>query len=154
MEITFPAGSVAVSPLPSWLCLLCFAGFSFLRCLRLVGLRTWFFHLLLLIFPPGELSSDIGCALTTPGSLSAAQTFLQTHIVKKPLPSSLPPSLPSFLPSFLSFLGQYWQHMEVPRLGVELELQPPATPQPQQCQIRAASATYTTVHSNAGSLTY
>ena len=96
VEITFPAGSVAVSPLPSWLCLLCFAGFSFLRCLRLVGLRTWFFHLLLLIFPPGELSSDIGCALTTPGSLSAAQTFLQTHIVKKPL---------SFFLSFFLFLS-------------------------------------------------
>ena len=27
------------------------------------------------------------------------------------------------------------------------------TPQPQQCQIRAASVTYTTAHGNAGSLT-
>ena len=36
--------------------------------------------------------------------------------------------LPSFLPSFISFvfLGPYLWHMEVPRLGVELELQPPA----------------------------
>ena len=44
------------------------------------------------------------------------------------LPSFLPSLLPSFpsslLPSFLSFfsLGPYLQHMEVPRLGVELEL--------------------------------
>ena len=28
------------------------------------------------------------------------------------------------------------------------------TPQPQQCGIRAASATYTTAHGNAGSLTH
>ena len=27
---------------------------------------------------------------------------------------------------FLSFLGPYLWHMEVPRLGVQLELQPPA----------------------------
>ena len=39
--------------------------------------------------------------------------------------------------------------MEVPRLGVESEL---PTPQPQQCQIRAASATYTTAHKNVGFL--
>ena len=39
------------------------------------------------------------------------------------------------------------------RLGVELELQGPATPQPQQCIICAASVTYTTAHGNARSLT-
>ena len=33
------------------------------------------------------------------------------------------------------FLGLQVQHMEVPRLGVESELQLMATPQPQQCQI-------------------
>ena len=38
--------------------------------------------------------------------------------------------------------------MEVPRLGAELELQP------QQCQIQAASATYTAPHSNTGCLTH
>ena len=32
------------------------------------------------------------------------------------------------------FLGPHSQHMEVSRLRVKLELQPP-TPQPQQCQI-------------------
>ena len=51
---------------------------------------------------------------------------------------------------FCLFLGPYpW--MEVPRLGVEWEL----WPQPQQCQIRASSVTYTTTHGgNARSLTH
>ena len=38
--------------------------------------------------------------------------------------------------------------MEVPRLGVEFELQLPARPQPQQRQIWAESATYSTAHGN------
>ena len=49
--------------------------------------------------------------------------------------------------------------MEVPRPGVELELQPPPyatatllTPQPQQLGIWAMSATHTPTHGNAGSL--
>ena len=47
------------------------------------------------------------------------------------------------------------QHMEVPRLGVELELQPLAyIREPQQLGIQASSTTYTTAHSNAGSLTH
>ena len=41
---------------------------------------------------------------------------------------------------------------EIPRLGVQLELQLLPAPQPQQCQIRALSATNTTAHGNAGSL--
>ena len=44
-------------------------------------------------------------------------------------------------------------HMEVPRLGVKLEPQRPATPQPQQCGIWATPGTYTTAHSKAGTLT-
>ena len=39
---------------------------------------------------------------------------------------------------FFAFLGPHLRHMEVPRLGVESELQP---------------STYTTAHGNAGSLT-
>jgi len=43
------------------------------------------------------------------------------------LPPSLPPFLPSFLPSCQSvFLGPHLQYMEVPRLGVESELQLPS----------------------------
>ena len=42
------------------------------------------------------------------------------------------------------FLGPYPQHMEVPRLGVQWSYSCQPTPRPQQCQIRAASATYTT----------
>ena len=43
--------------------------------------------------------------------------------------------------------------MEVPRLGIESELQLLPTPQPQQCSIWAASATYTTAHGKALSQT-
>ena len=56
--------------------------------------------------------------------------------------------------NFLSFffLGPHLWHIEVPRPGVESELQP--TPQPQQRQTQAASATYTTAHGNTKSLTH
>ena len=39
--------------------------------------------------------------------------------------------------------------MEVPRLGIESELQLPAYTQPQQCQIQATSATHATAPGNA-----
>ena len=52
---------------------------------------------------------------------------------------------------FLSFLGQHLRHTEVPRQGVESELY---LPEPQQCTIRATSATYITAHGHAGSLTH
>ena len=55
----------------------------------------------------------------------------------------------------LLFLGLHLGHTEVPRLGVKSELQLAACiPQPQQCQIRAVSATYTTANSNTQSLTH
>ena len=44
--------------------------------------------------------------------------------------------------------------MEVPRLGVNLELQLLAYTLPQKCRIRAASATYSTSHSKARSFTH
>ena len=48
------------------------------------------------------------------------------------------------------FLGSHLWHMEVPRLGIELDLS-----QPQQRGIRALSVTCTTVHGSAGgSLTH
>jgi len=66
-----------------------------------------------------------------------------------------------FLPSFFhfffflfSFLGPHLQHMEVPSLGGESELSCQPTPQPQQCNIQAASVTYTTAQGNAGSLAH
>ena len=52
------------------------------------------------------------------------------------------------------FLVPHLQHMEVPRLGVESELQLLAEPQPQQLGIQAASINYTTAHGNIRSLTY
>ena len=51
------------------------------------------------------------------------------------------------LPLFF-FLGLQLKNMEVPGLGVELELQP------QQLGILAVSVTYATACSNAGSLTH
>ena len=45
-------------------------------------------------------------------------------------------------------LGPHPGRMEVPRLGVELELQLPAYTS--ATALRAASATYTTAHGNAG----
>ena len=63
-------------------------------------------------------------------------------------------SAQSFLPFFF-FQWLHLQHMEVPRLGVESELQLQlSTSQPQQCAIRASSETYTAAHGNAGSLTH
>ena len=53
------------------------------------------------------------------------------------------------------FLGLHLQHMEVPRLGVESELQLPAyTTAMAERHFGAASAVYATAHSNAGSLTH
>ena len=53
--------------------------------------------------------------------------------------------------SFLFFLGLHPRHMEVPRLGVGLELQLLAYPQPQQHQTQSTSAIYTTAQCNTGS---
>ena len=52
------------------------------------------------------------------------------------------------------FLGLYPQHMEVPRLGIELELQPPAyaTATATAMPDPSHSATYTAAHGNARSL--
>ena len=52
------------------------------------------------------------------------------------------------------FLGPNPQHMEVPRLGVELELQLLAYITAIAMRIGAASATYTTAHSSARSSTH
>ena len=51
----------------------------------------------------------------------------------------------SFLFCFVFFfLWQHLQHMEIPRLGIKLELQLRPTLSPQQCQLQDASATYAT----------
>ena len=50
---------------------------------------------------------------------------------------------------FLVFLGPHPGHMEVPRLGVELELQLLAYTKSQYLGIPAVSVTYTTAHGNA-----
>ena len=55
---------------------------------------------------------------------------------------------------FFVSLGPHLQHMEVPRLEVQLELWPLAYATPQQYWIQALSATYTTANSHTGSLTH
>ena len=59
---------------------------------------------------------------------------------------------------FVVFLVPHLLCMEIPRLGVKSELQLPATATATatttQNPSRALSETYTTVHSNAGSLTH
>ena len=52
------------------------------------------------------------------------------------------------------FVWLHPQHMAVPRLGVESELQLQPVLQPQHRRIWAASLTDTTAHGNAGSLTH
>ena len=54
----------------------------------------------------------------------------------------------------MAFLGPHLRHMEVPRLGSTRSCSCWPIPEPQQHQIRAASATYTTAHGNAWSLTH
>ena len=56
-----------------------------------------------------------------------------------------------FIYSFC-FLGPRPWHMEIPRLGVQWELQP--TPRPQQRRIWASSVNYTRVHGTVRSLTH
>ena len=55
-----------------------------------------------------------------------------------------------------SFSGLHPWHMEIPRPGVESELQWScwSTPQPQQHRIWTTSATYTTAYGNVGTLTH
>ena len=59
---------------------------------------------------------------------------------------------------FFFFLGLYLQHIEFPRLGVDLEMQLPAyttaTANQDLSHIRAASANYMAAHSNTRCLTY
>ena len=52
---------------------------------------------------------------------------------------------------FFFNLGPHLQHVEVPRLGVEEELQLPIPAWPQQRRIPAESETYTAAHSNTRS---
>ena len=53
----------------------------------------------------------------------------------------------------ICFLGLYLGHMEVPRLGVDSELQLPTYTTATGTPIRVVSVTYTMAHSNTGSLT-
>ena len=59
-----------------------------------------------------------------------------------------------FNTEFIFFFQPYLQHMEVPRLGAESELQLRPMPQPWHYRIQAASATYAAACGNARSLTY
>ena len=58
-----------------------------------------------------------------------------------------------FLFYFFFFLGPHPWHMEVPRLGVKVELQMPAYSTATTTPDLIASVTYTTAHGNAASWT-
>ena len=72
--------------------------------------------------------------------------------------AALQQEFPNWFSYFIFYLFIYLQphlwHMEVPRLGVELELQLRTMPQPQQRQIPISSSTYTSACNNTGSLTH
>ena len=78
-------------------------------------------------------------------TFSASLDYLSWVIDSNPC-GLLPFTLCAFF--FFFFLELHPRHMKVPRLGVELE------PQPQACQIRAVSVTFTTAHSNEGCLAH
>ena len=59
-----------------------------------------------------------------------------------------------FIFVFLPFLGPLPWHMDVPRIGSNWSCSCWPTPEPQQRGIPATSATYTTAHRNARSLTH
>ena len=59
-----------------------------------------------------------------------------------------------FFLSFLLFLGPLPGHMEVPRLGAELELEPLAYARATSNAGSEPSLQHTTAHGNAGSLTH
>ena len=59
-----------------------------------------------------------------------------------------------FIFVFLPFLGPLPRHMEVPRLGVESELQPPAYTRATATQDLSHVCGSPTAHGNAGSLTH
>ena len=59
-----------------------------------------------------------------------------------------------FILSFLSFEGRTNSIWRFPGYGSNQSYSRQPTPQPQQCQIRATSVTYTTAHCNARSLTH
>ena len=66
----------------------------------------------------------------------------------------LPLGLRLFFFLFLFFLGLHPWHIEVPRLEVELVLQLPAQPQPQQRWIQTMSVTYAAACNNTRSFTH
>ena len=79
-----------------------------------------------------------------------------THkdVLSNRFPISKIPPLAFFFFFFLIFLGPHQWHMEVPRQGPNQSCSCRPMPQPQQHGIQATSATYTTAHGNAGSLTH
>ena len=60
----------------------------------------------------------------------------------------------SLINYFFFLFWLYLWHMDVPGLGVKLELQLWRMPQPKQRRIQVASKTYATAYGNVGSLTH
>ena len=78
--------------------------------------------------------------------------MLYVKVTKRANPKSSHHKIKKFFFSFFCSFGLHLRHMEVPRLGGQINCWPP--PQPQQLGIQATSrsVTYTTAHGNTGSL--
>ena len=74
--------------------------------------------------------------------------------LRAPLPNSKPPDVGWLIVCVCVcvFLGLHPLHTEVPRIGVNWSYSCQLIPQPQQHRIWVIPVTYTTAHSNAGSL--
>ena len=119
-------------------------------------LRPWKLHDLLMVtwlvgvqpgLEPKVCDPRPISVLASSGKLWSSWPDVSGHIVEGPwgFSGATVPKLHFFLSLFF-FLGPQLWHMEVPRLGVESELQPRG--------IRAASATCATAHSHARSPTH
>ena len=106
-------------------------------CLRIWGMFSFSFH----------FESSGGYVEMS----SFSHTFLRLYFLTASLRYSSYTVQPTHF-FFLSFSGHSRGIWKVPRLGAELENSCWPTWQPQQHGIWAAPATYTTAHSNAGSL--
>ena len=92
--------------------------------------------------------------LASPGAPPFLLLLMQTRPHERPCPAPRhwPATLGVFV--FVFFLHSHLQHMDVPRLGVEFELQLLPYPTARPHGIHATSVTCTTACSNTQSLTH
>ena len=137
-HVQFSTGTLKPKPRAKVLSSMCLSNVSFLHSLPLI-ICIWEGHFL-------SQKSDPRLKV-----VSVTKWYILLYCTK---PIIYHPSMLDSSSFFLFFPGRTPQHIKVLRLGVKLELQLPATPQPQQLGIQAASVTYITAHGNTGFLTH